>query len=453
MHQGCFSIIGISQACVGAHPKKACDALSASPGAGYAVCMLRRSLELVSPVPPMRTGTANYLDMLVSRVAPVARVHDDVVVVSDPGGVQGASLPETLYGVPVVSADDRPPDPPVGVTRIVFLANNPYHIFAHEMLRRQTSRAAGRTIVVLHDPSMFMVHRHMANGVVDGFGVEQLIESVQTQLGGAAERQVIRRLNEMLPDVFDHGVHCMGNSLRVADEVWVHSVYAANRILYENDIEMKRLPRIRVCAHPNPESEEGSASPDAHAGRPAGATFRIGLFGWVTPPKRVISVLQGLALAIDRLPVEERSKLELMIVGRKPPESSYDPAAEASRLALNEHVQFIDYPDASTFENLIGTCDLIFNLRYPSCGESSGTLASAESISARYVVSRFQSFREAQGAWRYINVAQPYEVWDIAEAVLDAFYGGDDQRAGVTRSAIAPVEKLVLSEILKQRVG
>lgn len=403
----------------------------------------------------MRTGTASYLSTLVSRIAPSARVQDDVVIVTDPAGMpNGSALPNNILGVPVVSYIDRPVNPPVGVTRIVFLANNQYHVFAYEMLRRQVSRAEGRTIVVLHDPSMFMVHRHMAGGGVEGFDVQGLIDSTRSQLGDAAERLVLRRLNEMLPDVFDHGVHCMGNSLRVADEIWVHSLYAANRIVFENDIELARLPPIRVCAHPHPDNEREDA-PKARTPRSPGEPFRIGVFGWVTPPKRVVSVLRGFAMALDRLSAEERPKLELLIVGRKPLDSAYDPAAEARNLELGDQVQFIDYPDASTFEDLIQTCDLIFNLRYPSCGETSGTLASAEATSARYVVSRYQSFREAQGAWRFVNVAKPYEVWDIAQAISDAFYEGVEVtgRPTITRPSTAPVEKLILSEIFNQRMG
>jgi len=300
---------------------------------------------------------------------------------------------------------------------------------------------------------MFMVHRHMAGGQAEGFDVQALFDRPKTQLGGAAERLVLRRFNELLPDVFDHGVHCMGNSLRVADEVWVHSLYAANRIVFENDIELAQLPRIRVCAHPEPVRNKNEIALSERPERGRDDPFRIGVFGWVTPPKRVVSVLRGFAMALDRLSAVERPKLELLIVGRNPAGSGYDPVGVASSLELGDQVQFIDYPDASSFETLIRTCDLIFNLRYPSCGETSGTLASAEASSARYVVSRFQSFREARGAWRFANVAQPYEVWDISQAIMDAFdERQDDMGAVPERSPVAPVEKLVLSEILKQRM-
>lgn len=412
--------------------------------------MLRRTLELVSPIPPMRTGTAAYFETLVSRIAPIARSQGDVVIITDPRAMpEGHPLPESLHGVPIVACGGAPAEPGIGATRIIFLANNEYHLFAHQMVQNQSSRAMGRTIVVLHDPSMFMVHRHMTSGALPDYSTADLIDATKTQLGAAGERLVLRRMNNVLPEVFEHGVHCMGDALRVADEIWVHSLYAANRVLFENDIELGRLPRIKVCAHPHPQITDRR---DRRSG--GEETFRIGVFGWVTPPKRVISVLKGLSLALDRLPAADQVRLELLIVGRKPANSGYDPVSEVERLQLGDQVQFIDYPDADTFENLMATCRLIFNLRYPSCGESSGTLASAETTTARHVVSRYQSFREARGAWRYIDVAQPYEVWQIAQCILDALRLENLPEHGATTdptSGVAPVEKLVLLEMLKQQ--
>ena len=414
--------------------------------------MFRRTLELVSPIPPMRTGTAAYFDTIVSRIAPIARSQGDVVILADPRAMpEGRSLPDSLHGVPVVACGEAHAEPGIGVTRIIFLANNEYHLFAHQMVQKQSSRAMGRTIVVLHDPSMFMVHRHMTGGALPDYSTADLIDATKTQLGAAAERLVLRRMNDVLPEVFEHGVHCMGDALRVADEVWVHSLYAANRVVFENDIELGRLPLIRVCAHPH-----SLIAGHRNRGSDGEGTFRIGVFGWVTPPKRATSILRGLSLALDRLPAAERGRLELLIVGRKPSNSDYDPAGEAQRLQLGDQVQFIDYPDADTFENLMATCRLIFNLRYPSCGESSGTLASAETTTARHVVSRYQSFRESRGAWRFIDVAQPYEVWQIAQCILDALRLEALPEQGATpdsKSGVAPVEKLVLLEMMKQQQG
>src|SRR5690606_24141913 len=110
----------------------------------------------------------------------------------------------------------------------------------------------------------------------------------------------------------------------------------------------------------------------------------------------------------------------LRVVGKRPHVPDYDVVALAKELNIEKNVEFIDYPPKDEFDRLIRESDLIFNLRYPSCGETSGTLVSAQSNNIKVVASRYQAFREAVGIWRFINVVEPYEIWDIAEAIIGA---------------------------------
>ncbi len=391
----------------------------------------------------MRTGTATYLDTVLRRVAGAAAASRRLVIATDPSLLpEGLAATSSLYGFPVVGYDELPKEPDVGVTRIYFLANNDHHAFVHESLRRSEGRARGRKIAVIHDPSMFMVHRHMHTMSRHVISTTELVEVNRAQFGAMSERLVAARLRGDLPEVFEHGAHCLGPTLECMHEVWVHSLYAANRIIFETDIPAERLPIVRVCSHPHGD-ESQSAAPQRNID-----TFVIGMFGWVTPPKRPLSILRGLDLALSRLSRDDQRRIKLLVVGRVPKGTPEDPVAEVQRLGLSDHATFIDYPDQSTFEGLIASCDLIFNLRYPSCGESSGTLATAEANGAKVVVSRYQSFREAQGAWRAINVAQPFETWEIAQAILDAFHQPEASTEQRKREGLAPVEKLLLAEML-----
>lgn len=412
------------------------------------------SLELVSPIPPIMTGTAAYMRLVARRIGVASATGGVVRVVTDGeawerDGLEG-EMPERFHGMAVTSWRDVSPDPEPETTRIYFLANNDKHAFVHKMLARQSADAGGRVIGVLHDPSMFMVHRHMER-FDDNFALQNLIDVSRSQLGGATERLVRARVNQWLPDVFDFGVHCMGGALAKCDELWTHSLYGANRIRFENDFSGARCRTVRVCAHPTPPE----TSPALKTKR-GDDNFYIGIFGWVTPPKRVDSVLRGLALAMDRMDAATRGRVRLRIVGRRTPKSEYDPESLAAQLNISEVVEFIDYPSAERFEELIASSDLIFNLRYPSCGESSGTLASAEHSHVRVVASRYQAFREAMGVWRFISVAQPYEVWEVADAVADAIAEAPktgEVSVAAAASGIAPIDKLLLREVLANQVG
>ncbi|WP_292052409.1 MULTISPECIES: glycosyltransferase [unclassified Brevundimonas] len=352
-------------------------------------------------------------------------------------GLKG-DFPMHLHGVPVVDWREVEVDPPGDTTRVYFLANNDKHVFAHRMLARQSQQAKGRVVSVLHDPSMFMVHEHMMRTGEPEFALDRVSDIMTSQLGTLAPGLLRGYANGWLPDAISFGVHCMGNALSRSDEIWTHSVFGANRVLYENDFTGMRCAAIRVCAHPREKEEAGEAvsAPrrDDH--------FNIGVFGWVTPPKRVASVIKGVALALDRLKPSERARVRLRIVGKRPPVPDYDVVDMAMRLGLRDHVEFVDYPPQEEFARYIRESDLVFNLRYPSCGETSGTLVSAQTHNIRVVASRYQAFREATGIWRFINVSEPYEIWDIADAVVDAIRE-PAQALDTVASTVAPIETLV----------
>lgn len=409
-------------------------------------------LEIVSPIPPIMTGTASYMRLIVKRVgallgaldAPVAIICDDTAWERD--GISG-QMPDELLGIAVKSFRQVEVSPSKGTTRVYFLANNDKHIYVHQMVARQDERAGARIVSVLHDPSMFMVHRHMERSPGVDFSTADLIAATRSQLGAAADMLVRARINHWLPDEFDFSTHCMGLALAKSDEIWTHSLYGANRVRFENDFTNARCRQIKVCGHPH-DTVSHTQSERVDTGR-----FTIGVFGWVTPPKRLDSVLRGLAHALERLSAARRNSIYLQVVGKRTPKSDYDPEALVLSLGLSDVVEFIDYPSTNEFEARIASSDLVFNLRYPSCGESSGTLASAGHSDVRVVCSRYQSFREAEGVWRYVSVASPYETLEISEAIIDALgeweAGGEGGSYDDSVSHTATIDKLLVEEALK----
>ncbi|MBK1977112.1 glycosyltransferase [Brevundimonas diminuta] len=400
------------------------------------------------------TGTASYMRLIVKRIgallgaldAPVTLVCDDTTWERD--GIAG-QMPDRFLGLEVKSFRQVEASPARGTTRVYFLANNDKHVYAHQMVARQDAGAGARIVSVLHDPSMFMVHRHMERSPGVDFSANDLVAATRSQLGVASDFLVRARINHWLPDDFDFSTHCMGPALAKSDEIWVHSLYGANRVRFENDFIGARCRKIKVCGHPH------DTISHAQRERVGTARFTIGFFGWVTPPKRLDSVLRGLAHALERLPADMRSSVYLQVVGKRTPKSDYDPEALSLSLGLSDVVEFIDYPSTDEFEARIASSDLVFNLRYPSCGESSGTLASAGHSGVRVVCSRYQAFREAEGVWRYVGVATPYEILEISEAIIDAVkewvIGRLDGACNNDLSAqyTATIDKLLVEEALK----
>ncbi|MBQ8814195.1 MAG: glycosyltransferase [Lachnospiraceae bacterium] len=96
----------------------------------------------------------------------------------------------------------------------------------------------------------------------------------------------------------------------------------------------------------------------------------IGCFGWVNTNKRCDVLIQ----AFHQLKTAGYDRIKLMFWG----ESNVDNLdALLSRLELEDHVFVTGYLDRDEYEAAFELTDIVVNLRYPSMGESSGTLAEA----------------------------------------------------------------------------
>ena len=92
----------------------------------------------------------------------------------------------------------------------------------------------------------------------------------------------------------------------------------------------------------------------------------FGVFGGVTPEKRVPQVLEAFAALLPYQP-----SARLLLAGA--PAEHYDVAADVARLRLEEHVHVTGYvEDGADFTDLVAACDVSVNLRWPTAREVSG---------------------------------------------------------------------------------
>lgn len=410
-------------------------------------------VQLISPIPPMATGPAEYLNTILLRLSGLEVARRTLCVASDPN-LMGSErkLPTDLHGIEVLDYGDLTKEVPVGFTRIYFLANNKYHAYASAMLERQCSTAMGRTIVVLHDPSSFMLHRYRIGELNNKLDTQTLSDIVSGQYGVAGRRLLADRLQGNMPDVFEFVTHAQAVALSKAHEIWVHSAFAFSKIYFETDMPSHHFPRIRLCAHPRPDVPFGGKV-QGHKTVSDPKKFRIGIFGWITKPKRVDSIIQGLSFAFDRLGPGIKQAIEVVIVGNIPEDSDYDPSEKAHELSVGDIILRIENTNIKDFVDLQRTCQLIFNLRYPSCGETSGVFASADANASDIVTTRYQAFNEVSVEGLSSSFLAPFEAWNIAAIICRAF---DDYLNGKAprerplklNDEVVPVEKLILNLIL-----
>lgn len=82
----------------------------------------------------------------------------------------------------------------------------------------------------------------------------------------------------------------------------------------------------------------------------------------------------------------------MILVGEPHPELPIE--AMIRSLGLSSHARVIGFAAMEDFVGYLGACDIVLNLRYPTVGESSGTLLRALGLGKAVLVSDIGSFRE-----------------------------------------------------------
>ena len=237
--------------------------------------------------------------------------------------------------------------------RIYQLGNNPHHEFVY----REAIRVPG--VIVLHDVVLhhLIVEMTLARGDVEGY-----VESLRASHGEAGAAWARGRAAGLHSEM---GNFLMPASVDIANRsraVIVHNKWAADLLR-----SFGVATPIRVVPHPYVHRELR----DEHPRRV------IGFFGFLTSAKRGEVVLEAFRRAKKRDP-----KLKLLIVGEPAPN------IDTSELDITGYV-----PDEE-FDAYYGRVDRLVNLRYPSAGETSGTLIRAFDAGKPVAVSDYAQFAE-----------------------------------------------------------
>ncbi len=300
---------------------------------------------LYSPMPPERSGIADYSALLLPALQ--ARVDVKVIRRGRTRPARGTDL--SVYHV----------------------GNNPdAHGWIVDALRRRPGA------VVLHD---FVLH-HLVAGLTigrrDGHGYLDAMEReggvVGRLLGHGVLDKRIPPLWESRPDEF----HLAGEVLGLATGLIVHSHHVEERAReagFEGPIWVVPHP-----AWPVPELR-----PTEERGRPL-----IGSFGNLNASKRIPQLLEAFA----RLR-RERPEARLLLVGATSP--GFDLDRRLQRLGLSsDGIIRHDYVDEQRLWELMAACDVCVNLRAPTMGETSGSVVRQLSLGKPVVVSDVGWFSE-----------------------------------------------------------
>ena len=287
---------------------------------------------MLTPMPPARTGVAHYASLLAPELAKCV----DLEVISD----------ESQHPAP-------------GTQHLIYqLGNNPHH----EWIYKEAMRVPGT--IVLHDFVLhhLIVEMTLARGDVDGY-----VAALEASHGAAGAAWARGRAIGLHSEI---GNFLLPASIDVANRsrsVIVHNRYAADRL---RSFGVKTP--IHVIGHPYvhqslPDRTEKGV---------------IGFFGFLTSAKRGDVVLQAFARARQKKP-----HLRLLVVG--------EPAPNIDVTAMQrDGVTFTGYVPDEEFASYYAVAERFVNLRYPSAGETSGTLIRAFDAGKPVAVSDYAQFAE-----------------------------------------------------------
>lgn len=302
---------------------------------------------MFTPLPPARSGTADYAAQLVQALRTQTNLE---VFDSIPRGFNAKRFDAVIYQI----------------------ANNPWHADIYRLSLDQPG------IIALHDANL----HDLVRGLTLGSGSERAyIAEVTYEIFGTDRMSGEKQ--ERVVDVPQPRTFTMLRRLLNASQACiVHSKYA------ERAVRLKDFRKpVAVIPHgariQDLQTDECRRDLQIENFHPI-----IGLFGYQRPDKRPVPCLRAFAKIAGIHP-----GALLLVAGAGHPDVRLQPLIEElnleGRVAVRGFQETID-----SFDTCIAACDVVLNLKYPTFGETSGTMMHAFGLSRTVIVSDEGACRE-----------------------------------------------------------
>jgi glycosyltransferase involved in cell wall biosynthesis/SAM-dependent methyltransferase len=299
-----------------------------------------------SPLPPARSGIADYSEALIESLRPQVELE-------------------------VFSSAAQTFDPSRFEVTLYQIGNNQYHDFVYETALRHPG------VVVLHESNL---HHLVADLTIRRDDWEAYIRECDYQGGPTARAYAERVRNlEVGPDY--EGLAMTRRLLESARAVVVHSRH----------MEME----IRAAGFNGPVAVIPHGAWIPEAARQVGrdqlgldeTTPIIGIFGFLKPYKRIAESLRAFRRLVRLVP-----EARMILVGEPHPDFPLQEMVRSQ--GLSGQVRILGFVPIADFVGYLAACDIVLNLRYPTVGESSGTLLRSLGLGKAVLVSEVGSFQE-----------------------------------------------------------
>ncbi|MGD0497022.1 MAG: methyltransferase domain-containing protein [Bryobacteraceae bacterium] len=298
-----------------------------------------------SPLPPARSGIADYSAALIESLRPRA----DLAVFSGPESGDPADCDVALYQI----------------------GNNGHHGPAYQTALRHPG------VVVLHESNL---HHLVADLTIKRGDWDAYLAACEYE-GGAGARAFAERVRRLETGPDYEGLKMTRRLLESARGVIVHSRFMADEV------------RSSGYSGPLAVIPHGAWIPETDRNayrRKLGldeATPLAGIFGFLKPYKRIPESLRAFRRLVRLVP-----EAKMILAGEPHPDLPLGPMIQS--MDLSASVRALGFVPIEDFQGYLGACDIVLNLRHPTVGESSGTLLRALGLGKAVLASDVGSFHE-----------------------------------------------------------
>ena len=326
-----------------------------------------------TPLNPVPTGISDYSEDLLPHLGKYCEID---VFTNDPGMTNETIAQQFhIYSHSQfkVVRNERSYD-----ALLFQIADSSHHVEAYEHLLEHGG------LMVLHELNISGVigAKTLAKGDWVSFLKQMLItEGVRAFISVAAKFLITRQF----PRWNDY---CMNTAaIRKSDGIIVHNEYMRELVSDMVSSEGLDIPVWKVL-HGVP-SGDRTRSIDPHMCKERlgldGYDFVVSSFGAVHESKRIPVVLRSFSRLRQVVP-----NAIYVLVGS----GSLDDLCDIRALGLQDRVRMVGYVDMKSFYRYIAASDLCVSLRYPSVGETSGSLLRIMSMAKAVAISDYAQFKE-----------------------------------------------------------
>jgi glycosyltransferase involved in cell wall biosynthesis/SAM-dependent methyltransferase len=299
-----------------------------------------------SPLPPARSGIADYSEALIEAL----RYDVDLEVFSQPG----QAFDPTQFDI-----------------ALYHVGNNGFHDFVYEAALRHPG------VVVMHESNL---HHLITDITIRRNDWDAYVRECEYE-GGPEARAFAERVRQLEVGPDYEGLPMVRRILENARGLIVHSRFM------RGEMQARRYEGpVAVIPHGAwlPEGDRNGYREKLGLDE---STPLIGIFGFLKPYKRILESLRAFRRLLRHVPTAK-----MILVGEPHPELPLDSMIRSMGLSAN--VRVLGFTPIADFTGYLAACDIVLNLRYPTVGESSGTLLRSLGLGKAVMVSEIGSFAE-----------------------------------------------------------